>query len=985
MIVRRIVVIAGLLAAIAIPIAAQQGTTEIRGRVLDPQGGALPGVTVMVKNEETGMFRQTASDKDGVYFISGITPGTYELSAELSGFNTFRRQHMRLEIGKTATVDAKMLLGAVTEQLTVTAAAPIIDVTSKEVGGNITSKELVELPSVNRNFIGFVGLLPGVVPNISTESFGSDSVSVNGQDSRNNNYMFDGGNNNDDVIGQRAGTQARTPLEAVQEFQVLTGQYDAEFGRTTGAIINAVTKQGTNDFKGVAFGFLQDASMTEKSFFVKQSGGEKPDTKFLQYGGTLGGPIVHDRLHFFVSIERVANDRPNDIVIPSRPEFNSSPTTTDRVWNTMIRFDGQVSASETGAIRWLRESSPQLNQIIPAGGRQVTQAASREESDVDQTAVATWNSVFGNSKLNTARLTWTQENVAFANPGFNGNGRRQDLLAPTLQFQTFIDQQSSVAQARINNAYYIDDTYSWYLNKHDMRFGVSLARLAESATTQDNLNGTFAFSRNDKPFNAADPRTYPDRLSIRVPGASLLNIAVKYYGIFAQDKWSLTDNVILSLGLRYDLEKLPIQENDNPFFSNPNDYPVDRNNIAPRVGFNYNLGTTKTTVLRGGAGRFYDKTHLELIQGVVTGGVFSNSFTVNFPTNAADPGPAQGKMPTDPMLINGPTIDRARLAQLFPAGSRNKNTGTILFDNPDRVIPYTDQFSLGVQRQVTSGLGVSLDLVHGEGHDQFMSYELNPLTRNGVLRTDPVTRATTLYPASALLRGNFGKTTYNAAEFQLDHHLGNTYQYRVSYTYSRSRGNTSGNGIPVSDFQVGNNMNLDLNEGRTDFDRPHNLVVSGSWRVPHTGGLTLATVTRYVSGDPLTVFDSSLDPNRNGILSDPVAAGHYAPLASARNPFPVTSNGERNGARGPDFFQVDLRAGYRIPVAGSSIEIFGEMFNALDRANYSNPSGDMATVIDPNDPTKTRRIIGNVNFLNLTGLRAGAVPRTGQIGVRVAF
>ena len=119
-----------------------------------------------------------------------------------------------------------------------------MDVTSKEVGGNITDPELISLPSVNRNFVGFIGLLPGVVPSISTESFGSDSVSVNGQDARNNNYLVDGANNNDDVIGQRAGTQARTPIESVQEFQVLTSQYDAEFGRTSGAVINAVTKQG---------------------------------------------------------------------------------------------------------------------------------------------------------------------------------------------------------------------------------------------------------------------------------------------------------------------------------------------------------------------------------------------------------------------------------------------------------------------------------------------------------------------------------------------------------------------------------------------------------------------------------------------------------------------------------------------------------------------------------------------------------------------
>ena len=124
---------------------------------------------------------------------------------------------MRLEVGKTSTIDMSLQVGGMTEELTVTAESPIVDITSKEVGGNITDRELIDLPSVNRNFIGFIGLLPGVVPNISTESFGSDSVSVNGQDARNNNYLLDGANNNDDVIGQRAGTQARTPLEAIQD------------------------------------------------------------------------------------------------------------------------------------------------------------------------------------------------------------------------------------------------------------------------------------------------------------------------------------------------------------------------------------------------------------------------------------------------------------------------------------------------------------------------------------------------------------------------------------------------------------------------------------------------------------------------------------------------------------------------------------------------------------------------------------------------
>ena len=152
------------------------------------------------------------------------------------------------------------------------AESPLVDVTSKEIGGNITSETLVQLPSVNGNFIGFVGLLPGIVPSISTESFGSDSISVNGQDPRNNNYMLDGGNNNDDVIGQRAGTQARTPIEAIQEFQVVTDQFDAEFGRTAGAIINAVTKQGTNRMRGSAFGYFQRGDLTDEGLLREGKG-----------------------------------------------------------------------------------------------------------------------------------------------------------------------------------------------------------------------------------------------------------------------------------------------------------------------------------------------------------------------------------------------------------------------------------------------------------------------------------------------------------------------------------------------------------------------------------------------------------------------------------------------------------------------------------------------------------------------------------------
>ena len=149
---------------------------------------------------------------------------------------------------------------------------------------------------------------------------------MNGQDPRNNNYMLDGGNNNDDVIGQRAGTQARTPIEAIQEFQVITNQFDAEFGRTTGAIVNAVTKSGTNIWHGSAFENFQDADLTAKDYFAKKNGSAKPDTQYQRLGGTVGGPIVKDKAHFFFSLERFIIDEGVTINIPTRPNFNTTTT-----------------------------------------------------------------------------------------------------------------------------------------------------------------------------------------------------------------------------------------------------------------------------------------------------------------------------------------------------------------------------------------------------------------------------------------------------------------------------------------------------------------------------------------------------------------------------------------------------------------------------------------------------------------------------------
>ena len=952
---------------------AQQGTAEVRGRVVDAQGAVLPGVTVIVTNQGTGFVRDTVTGVDGVYFISGLVPGPYEVRAELQGFKRFNRRDVQLEVGKTATVEIALEVGGIEETVNVSGESPLVDVTSKEVGGNITARELIELPSINRNFIGFVGLLPGIVPNISTESFGSDAVSVNGGDPRNNNYLLDGANNNDDVIGQRAGTQARTPIEAIQEFQVLTSQFDAEFGRTTGAVINAVTKQGTNIFRGSAFSYFQDAGLTEKDYFARKNNLSKPDTAQQQFGGTIGGPIVRDKAHFFGSLERVRIDEGVTINIPARPEFNTTTTEATRVWNTIVRVDHQLTPNTTYGVRWLREESPQFNQVIGS----VTLAAAREEQDLDQTLVGTLNSVLGNRSVNTLRVAWTQEDVLFGNPCFNRGS--QAACAPTLNHLTFTDQQNSTAQARINNAYQIEDTFSWFIpgrrGDHDIRFGAQYQYSDQQFSNQGNMNGTFSFS-SDRPFDPNDPRTYPERFSIRVPGASAFRQHAHIMSAFAQDKWKVNRRLTLSLGARYDVSISPVPTPDpltSALFSRtgitmPDSYPLDANDIAPRLGFAFDLAGDGRSVIRGGYGMFYEPTRLGTISGYITGGVFSDSFTVAFPTSAADPGPSQGRLPTDPFLVNGPIVNTALLAERFPSGSTVRNTGTVSVDNGDRHTPYTHETSVGFERQLTNHLSVNADYVHVSARDLLITRNLNPGLRVNTSRTGRINRLSPDFTSSVNTLVNAGSTEYDALQLMLEKRFSDNWSARVSYTLADGRGNVSGDGTAGSSFQLLDDLRLDLNEGPTGFTRRHNFVLSGSILVPRTGGLNISAVARALSGLPFSITDSSSDPDQNGILFDPLPGGSYSGVGD--DSITVENEGGRNGARGPGFFQLDLRAGYRVRVAGGrTVEAFVDVFNATNRANFANPSGD-------------RR---STNFLRLTDLREGGVPRTLQLGARFAF
>ncbi len=968
-----------LLLSSAVPVFAQEGTSVLRSTITDSTGAVVAGAQVSIANQATGLNRRSAKTNDeGIAIFPSLIPGKYRVTVESQGFKTTVREGVGLEVGETQDLKVSLEVGATDETVNISGDAPIIETSSKEIGGHIGEQELIELPSINRNFIGFVGLLPGVVPFISTESFGSDSVSVNGQDPRFNNYLLDGSNNNDDVIGQRAGAQTRTALESVQEFQVLTNQFDAEFGRTSGAIINAITKSGTNQFHGSGYGFFQDNSLNSSDRFAILNELEEPDTNMKQYGFTIGGPIKRDLAHFFFGLERTRIAEGIIIDIPAAPQFNATTTEDTKALNTTLRFDTQPSKNNQIAFRWLRESSPQFNQIIGA----VTLDAAREEADVDQTYVGSWTAIFSPTIVNDVRVSFTRENVAFANPGFN-SGKSMAELPPTLAFLSFSAQQSNVAQARINNSYRIADTVSLIRGPHSLKFGFDYNYVTADNLDEGFLNGQFNFPTN-LPFDAGDPRTYPERLFIRVGGPLKFVLVNHNPSAFAQDNWKVSNKLMLNLGVRYDDETIS----------------KDNNNFSPRLGFAFDPTGDGKTVIRGGYGWFFQNTPFELITAFRTNGPFSSSFIQAFPGSSFDPGPRAGRLPTDPTLRNGPTVDRNLINTLVGTGALLPNTSPF-FDTTDRKMPYVRSVSFGFQRELMANTAVTVDYIHQDGVDQFVQVQLNPGTRATTSASSPIVRrfatlgevvqnsfaSLDTAPFANLpfelvravnpqTRLNLGETNYDALQISLDKRYSHGFQLKGSYTLAKSRGNIGANGAPAANFQLLDDPRLELNEGPTDFDIRHNFVFSGLWQVPHTRGLVISTIMRALSGSPFTILDTTVDPDQNGITFDPLPAGSFSSSRSFKNgetlDFAFENDGGRNGARGPKYLSVDLRLAYKYNFtervkAGFTFEVF----NLTNRTNF-----DGATI------SGNFFNGGNANFLIPTGSRG---PRILQLGFRVSF
>jgi hypothetical protein len=324
-------------------------------------------------------------------------------------------------------------------------------------------------------------------------------------------------------------------------------------------------------------------------------------------------------------------------------------------------------------------------------------------------------------------------------------------------------------------------------------------------------------------------------------------------------------------------------------------------------------------------------------------------------------------------------VNRAALNQLYPPGALLKNQGQVVFESADSRQPYAHQATVGYSRELTATLAVAADYVHTANRDMFLAYNLNPALRSNTSRTGPLVRLDAFgvlgeqYVQQVWVMDNSGSNDYNALNLSLEKRYSNSWSGRVSYSLSKSFG-TAENQADKNTYQTLTNLNLDKWEGPSSVDRRHVLALNGRIDIPKTRGANVSATLRYMSGAPFSIINTNVDADQNGELTDPVAAGTYSGTApdSMQN---VNNIGGRNGAIGPDYFQTDVRAGWRAHLHNQqALEIFLDIFNITNRANFDNP---VTANTDQRLPA---------TFLVLTNLRGGSgFPRQAQVGLRYTF
>ncbi len=979
-------------------LAQELGTGVISGEVSDSQGAVVPNAQVSAIQKSTGLERKTTTNATGFFALNDLAPGTYEVHVSAGSFADYIAP-IRVEIGQHPTL--KVRLSAQTQQTIITIddteAMPLVDTTSSVVDGVVTSQQIDNLPLNGRNFLELALLTPGntIAPNFDPTKQGTVVISSAGQLGRGGNVSIDGMDDNDDVVG---GMLLNVPEDAVQEFQVATNRFSAEMGRSGSAVVNVVTKSGSNSLHGSASIYERDKSLQAATPIFNPTDGfsaptdQSPDFRREQYSGTIGGPLVRDRAWWFGAFEY--RNEIGGVVVGTRDlttqqidtSFASVPLTDPM---GTLRGDWKISGKDTLSLHYSIERLDATGSASFLSGQPIGSASERQNlANHFQTFQGSWTRVLSPTLLN--RTSYSFNNFI--------NSTVPVTPGPELDFPSIADGSSyRVPQQTRQKRSQFDDNIDWTRGNHNLHFGGEFQRIGADFNLGVFQSGVIEFvqdfanqDRNGDGVINDEDLLFAVAIRSAIPATPLVipDADNNHTAAYFQDDWRVQRQFTLNLGLRYEIDS---DVNDLGHYSQINPILLPflhgtrhkaANNWGPRVGFNW---VTKSALfsVHGGYGIYYDRVTLEIDS--LERGLDGRALPINVSLGSANFLDSNGNFipgltPEYPSTtFNGPIIP----------GAGGAAEGINLIDNNMRN-PMVQQFNLGVEYSFAKNWVLKLDGIHDLGTHFIIGVPLgsvfNPVSGGPETVTD--------------LQSSVN-THYDALWAVVDHRFSNHFQFHSAYTFSKALNYANYDQIPFG-YPPVDPTNLHREYGPAPNDQTHRLVLQGTADLPFH--LRFSPLWTYASGVPMDILlgDGSGDrvpelgrnaggrqfhsgAQLNAFLTQLNAAGELN--GGLNSPFPMVSSSARFN---DTFNSFDMRLSREFHLGERfHLEAIGEAFNLFNKTNIlgqgnANYSG-FFNVLVPDQ--------SNPNFSSSFGRPASGAggvfgsggPRAFQLAIKLAF
>lgn len=783
---------------------AQTTLVTVEGVVSDAEGSVLPGVGVMIKNMETGYELHATTRSDGSYIISGIQPGKYEIEVTLPGFTTQKRSGLTFAVGAKMKIDFSLAPATIEEEVTVVAESPMVEVTKSEISSVVDRHMIEELPLLDRDFADLSITTAGVVG-------GGANAAPIGM----NETLIDG-MSNENII--QNSNRLGLPADAVQEFRLMVNQFEAEYGNASGFLRSAITRSGTNEYKGRLAYFYRDEILDTPNYFVnhdKYKGKELPKDEWekAEYShhnpsGFIGGPIIKDKAHFFLAYEGFYRTTYDTITSPLVPKETIDVPEKDHLG--VVKLSYQPNEKHLLSLRY----SPNYERVKNAGvGGFYTKERAYEYAGNTWELQLNWIFYPTENTMNELRGIYVIDDHNFDPlPEF---ADKYSISRPSGYF----GKNNNFAQYNFADRYQVVDNFSLFLGKHTIKTGFDFMYVPSGCSVFDMyIPGEIMF-QTDKPFDPNDPETYPYQFMYN-KGEPAFTLYIYEFAAFLQDSWRANPRLTLNYGLRYSYYSYTGLDLTSTAFSNFN----------PRFAFSWDPVGDGKTVVRGGIGTY--------TANVVANIAFPNEFykdvklAVKFYPGYPDP--------------------------FQPNPFRTGSEVPITFDEYEvesAENPYTLQITLGAQREIYTDFSVGFDLVWTKGYHMMMWDNKNPIIPGTAYIHEDPNRGNVWYIV------NRGKSDYKGLYLTLNKRYSKGWALNVAYTLGKAVGDTERQDRPWSyDKDC-----WDRAWGPKDNDARHQVAVSGIVDLPL--GFQMSGIIFYRSAYPFNAA-YSYDLNKDGLRYD---------------------------------------------------------------------------------------------------------------------